>query len=298
MNIQLNSSTFSKGSKTKRQKFGVGSLIFLLLFGAIFTAVGLFAINNSKADPNWTLVSGKVVDSVRDTDDDSTTYAAVVEYSVDGREYQVTSNLSSSFMPTIGEEREVSYDPEQPSKAKVVESAGATFWVWIFPIAGVAIMIYAPVAFAKSLKRSSTIKNLMQTGQKLQGVLTDIQSIGSDENKSYKIVVSATDNSGMVQSYVSDSIAGLGGLALADFRSNPIPVNVYIDPTNPKSYYVDVDGLPGITPQRINELIQSATNTAQPQTILNAQQPVQQPTQPVQQPVPPRDDFQSPFSNV
>lgn len=290
MNIQLNSNMFGNGFKAKRQKFGVGSLIFLLLFGAVFAGAGFFAINSSKVDPSWTRISGEVVDSSSRISDGSTTYTAVVEYSVSGQEYRTTSSFSSSFAPTIGEKREIAYNPTQPNQAKVVEGAGATWWLWLFPIIGVAILIIAPVSFIRSLKRSSAINNLMQTGQKLQGILTDIQSTGgSNNNNSYKIVVSATDNSGTVQNYVSDSIGGIGGLALADFRSNPIPIDVYIDSTNTQNYYVDIADIPNLTPQRITELIQSAAKTTQPQTVLNAQQ---QPT------LPPTDNPQTPFPKI
>lgn len=288
MNIQLNSNMLGNGFKAKRQKFGVGSLIFLLLFGAVFAGAGFFAINSSKVDPNWTRISGEVVDSSSRISDGSTTYTAVVKYSVNGQEYQTTSSFSSSFAPTIGEKREIAYNPSQPNQAKVVEGAGATWWLWLFPIIGVAILIIAPVSFIKSLKRSSEINNLMQTGQKLQGILTDIQSAGSNNNNSYKIVVSATDNTGTVQNYVSDSIGGIGGLAMADFQSNPIPIDVYIDPTNPQNYYVDIADIPNLTPERITQLIQSAAKTAQPQTVLNAQQPT----------VPPADNSQPPFPKV
>ncbi len=286
MNIQLNSNMFGSGFKAKRQKFGVGSLIFLLLFGAVFAGAGFFAMNSSKVDPSWTRMSGEVVDSTSWVSDGSTTHTAVVKYYVNGQEYRTKSNVSSSFAPTIGEKREIAYNPTQPNQAKVIEGTGATWWSWLLPVIGVAILIIAPVLFIRSLKRSSAINNLMQTGQKLQGILTDIQSTGSNDNNSYKIVVSATDNSGTVQNYVSDSIGGIGGLAMIDFRSNPIPVDVYIDPTNPHNYYVDIADIPNLTPQRITELIESV---AKQQTVLSSQQ---QPTRPT------TDNPQTPFPKL
>lgn len=288
MNIQLNSNMFGGGFKAKRQKFGVGSLILLLLIGAVFAGVGFFAINSSKVDPNWTRTSGEVVDALSRIRDGSTTYTAIVKYSANGQEYQTTSGFSSSFSPTIGEKREIAYNPSQPNQAKVVEGLGATWWLWLFPAIGIAILIIAPVSFIKSLKRSSAINNLMQTGLKLQGVLTDMQSTGNNNNNSYKIVVSAADNTGVVQNYVSDSIGGIGGLAMADFRNNPIPIDVYIDPANPQNYYVDIADIPNLTPERITQLIQSATKTTQPQTVLGAQQPT----------VPPVDNLQPPFPKI
>lgn len=276
MKIQLNSNMFGNGFKAKRQKFGVGSLIFLLLFGAVFAGVSLFIINGMRIDPSWTQISGEVVDTTSKVSDGSTTYSAVVEYSVNGQEYRATSSSSSSFAPTIGEKREVAYNPAQPNQAKVVEGATAGL-LWLFPIIGVAILVIAPIAFIRSLKRSSAINNLMQTGLKLQGILTDIQSTSGNNNSSYKIVVSATDNTGTVQNYVSDSVGGIGGLAMADFRTNPIPIDVYIDSANPQNYYVDIADIPNLTPERIAELVQSATKTTQPQMVLGVQQPIAPP---------------------
>lgn len=287
MNIGFNSNMLGNGFRVKRQKFGVGSLIFLLLFGGVFAGAGFFAINSSRIDSNWQRTSGEVIDSSSRVSDGSTTYTPVVKYSVNGQEYQTTSSFSSSFAPAIGEKREVAYNPVQPSQAKIVEGAGTTWWLWLFPVIGVGILVIAPISFIRSLKRSSAINNLVQTGQKLQGVLTDIQSTGGNNNGSYKIVVSATDNAGTVQNYVSDSLNGVAGLALADFHNNPIPIDVYIDPINPHNYYVDISDIPNLTPERITQLIQSATKTAQPQTIMNTGQAT-----------PPADNLQPPLPKL
>lgn len=270
------------GFKVKRQKFGVGILIFLVIFGAVFTGAGYFALNSSSVDAGWQRVSGEIVSLSNGTSDGSTTYSPVVKYSVDGEAYRVTSSFSSSFAPTIGETREVAYNPAQPNQAKVVEEAGTTWWLWVFPLSGVAIIVIAIISFIKSLQRSGEIRRLMQTGQKLQGVMTDLQSTGTNNNGS-KIVVSAVDATGATQSYLSDSITGIGGIAMADFQTNPIAIDVYVDPLNPKNYYVDIADVPGLTPQRISELLQSAAKRVQTQTVA-APQPT---TPPVDNPQPP-----------
>lgn len=263
MNINFNSNMTN--FKVKRQKFGVFPLIFLLLFGAVFAGAGIFAIKGSKIDPNWTRISGQVVDSSSRISDGSTTYTPVVQYSVNGQTYKVTSSTGSSFYPNIGDTREIAYNPSRPDQAKVVEGAGSKAFLWLFPAIGFGVLVLAPILFVRSLHRSNKINNLMQTGQKLQGILVEIQSTGSsDNNNTYKIVVSATDNSGSVQNYVSDQLSGIGGLAMADFRNNPIPIDVYIDPTNSQNYYVDISDVPNLTPERIGELIKSVVNK-QPQ---------------------------------
>lgn len=258
--------------KVRRQKFGISSLIFLILFGAVFAGAGIFAISNTKIDPSWTRVSGQVVDSSSRISDGSTTYTPIVQYSANGQTYKVTSSASSSFYPNIGDKREIAYNPNRPDQAKVVEGTGITVFLWLLPVVGIGILVLAPILFIRSLHRSNKINDLKQTGQKLQGILVDVQSIGSGNNNVYKIVVSATDNNGTVQNYISDELSGIGGLAMADFRKSPIPIDVYIDPANSQNYYVDISDIPNLTPGRIAELVKSALNTNQPQTIVNAQQ--------------------------
>lgn len=275
MGINFNSNMLGSGFKVKRQKFGVGSLVFLLLFGAAFVGAGFLVINGVQIDSSWQRTNGEVVDVYDRTDNGSTTYAPVVKYSVNEQEYQMTGSLSSSFMPTVGEQREVAYNPQQPNEAKLVEGIGATWWLWLFPVFGISMMAVALISFIRSLKRSNTINDLVRTGRKVQGILTDIQSTGGNDNgsSSYKIVVSAVDITGVVQNYVSDSLNNIAGLAMADFRNNPIPIDVYIDPTKPQNYYVDISDIPNLTPERIAQLIQSAVKTAGPQTIMNTAPP-------------------------
>lgn len=279
MNIGFNSN-MATGFKTRRQKFGVGSLIFLVLFGAIFTGAGVAALKQTKIDPSWTRVTGEVVDLSSHTSDGSTTYSPIVKYEVNGRSYRVASSISTSSYPSIGEKREIAYNPSRPDQSKVVEGAGSTWWLYLFPAVGIACLVIAPVSFIRSVKRSGNINRLMQSGQKLQGILVDVQSEGSNNNSGYKIVVSATDTSGTVQNYVSDSLAGIGGVAMADFRNNPIPIDVYVDPANPQNYYIDVANIPNLTPERIGELIKFATQNKQGGTFADREKPSTPPINP------------------
>ncbi len=279
MNINFNSNMIT-GFQARRRKFGIGSLMFLILFGAVFTVAGAFALKSTQIDPSWPRISGQVISSSSHISNGSTTYVAVVQYQTNGQTYQVTSGIGSSSYPRIGDTRQVAYNPSQPNEAKLVESASSTLWLYLFPVIGIACLVLAPYAFIKSLRRSSHIKSLIQNGQKLQGILTDIQNMGSNNNNnSYKIVVSATDNTGTVQSYISDTLGGIGGLGMADFRNNPIPIDVYINPANSRDYYVDVSDIPGLTPGRIAELIKSAA-ASQSSTFANGEKPPTPPSNP------------------
>lgn len=259
MNISFGSNI--TGYKVRRQRFGVFSLIFVLLSGVSFTATGIFAINSSKIDPAWTRISGEVVGSSSRTDSDgSTNYTPIIQYLVNGKSYKITSRSGSSSYPNIGDKREVAYNPNRPDQAKVVEGVIIQALLWLSSAIGIGLLILAPFFFVRSLQRSNKIKNLMQTGQKLQGVLVDIQAVSNSKNSNnYKIVVSAADNTGTVQNYVSDALSGIGGLVMADFKNTPIPIDVYVDPSNPSNYYVDISNVPNLTPERITELIKSAS---------------------------------------
>ena len=272
----------------RRRKFGAGTLLYLFIFGVMFTGGGLFALQSNKVDPSWTKTTGQIVDTSSRTRDDSTTYSPVITYEVQGQSYRVLSNSGSSSYPTIGAEREVAYNPARPDQSKVVETASTQGFLYLFPALGILVMIAAPVAFVISRKRSHAITRLVQSGQKLPGVLVDIQTTGSSnssDSNNFTITVAAADPSGAVHNYVSDSLGGVGGLAMADFRNSPISIDVYVDPTNPQNYYVDISDVPNLTPERIVALIKSAATSQQPNTIMPIANPTVAPA-PFPAPVP------------
>jgi hypothetical protein len=257
------------GFKVKRTKFGIGSLLVTLLFGAIFSGAGVLIFKNLQIDESWTRTQGKVVDVSSRISDGSTTHTAIIGYTVDGMNYRVSDSTSSGSYPTIGNPSEVAFNPARPAQSKVVAGATAKLFVFVFGGIGLLVMLSAPIFFFRSIKRSSKIDDLTQTGQKVQGILSDIQTNSSgNSNSSYKIVVSAADISGTVQQYTSDSLSGIAGLALSDFRNNPVPIDVYIDPTNPENYFVDISDIPNLSADRIAELIRTAGRQTQPQSVM------------------------------
>jgi hypothetical protein len=60
----------------------------------------------------------------------STTYAATIEYAVDGTTYQFTTDSCSNPGPTVGNDIEVLYDPSDPSDAV----NGSFLALWLLPI--------------------------------------------------------------------------------------------------------------------------------------------------------------------
>lgn len=275
MDISFNSNNISMANpKVRRQKFGLFSLIIMVVVGAIFIVVGLAIFKSSKIDPSWQRITGNVVATSNSFSNGTTTYVPVVQYQVSGQNYRVTGSTGSSTYPALGSSRQVAYNPSNPAQSKVVSGAGSTLVVLITSVIGALLIIWAPIAYVRSLRRGRDISSLQQSGQKLQGIISDIQTTSMNNvnnnsgSNSYKIVVSAVDSSGAARSFVSDSLTGIGGLAMADFRTNPIPIDVYIDPANPQNYYVDVSEVPNLTPQRIQELIASAVHHNQPQPFV------------------------------
>src|SRR6185312_3149833 len=102
--INFGTSNFSNfsGMRTRRQKFGIGSLIILLLFGVVFAGVGLFMYNSAKIDPSWTRVSGQVVNVSSSYSNNSTSYTPTVQYQANGQTYKVSSSIGTSSNPAIG----------------------------------------------------------------------------------------------------------------------------------------------------------------------------------------------------
>jgi hypothetical protein len=295
MNIQMGSNGFGANmpqSKAKSVSFGLAPLLAMIFIGIAMIIGGVFFITSSKIDPSWTRVEGSVIDfreettrrsrtdsgGSRDYDDDRT-YYPVVEYNVDGQKYTVKSSLGSSTQPRLGESRTVAYEPTHPQSAKLVDSAGMQVLLYLIPAAGVLVIIAAIIGYSSSKKRAGTVKTLQQSGYKTTGVIVDIQSQhhGAGANDSgYKIVVSATNGSGIVNNYVSDELYSIGGLAMIDFRTNPVPIDVYIDTVNPENYYVDVDDIPNLTPDRIADMIKTVVKPAEYTSInVNSQNPAQ-----------------------
>ncbi len=246
--------------KTRREKFGIGSLLVLLLIGAVITGFGVVIYNSARINPNWTKVDGKVVSVNTDSSGSGNTYSPVVSYQANGQTYKVASSSSTSSYPQIGSTKQVAYDPAAPADAKVVSSGFISAFILVLLGIGVFLILLAPVLFVRSLRRSKDISKLKGSGQKVAGVITDIQSVsngGNNQGSKYRIVVSATGLSGTVQNYTSDWVTGIGGLAMTDYRQNPVPIDIYINPTNPDDYYVDISEIPNITPERIMQLVKS-----------------------------------------
>ena len=240
--------------KTRRDKPSLASTILALLFGILFLLPVMYVGSVTRIDPDWVKTQGTVIEIAVIDSSDGVTYAPVVSYVVDGITYSVRQSYSSSARPNLGEKMTVGYNPSNPAEAKIKSGSSLLLFMALFAAVGLFVIITSLVSYVRSIFRTREITALTNTGQKVQGIITNILDTKSRSTR-YKVVVSAPNLAGQVTHYVSDEITGIGAIAMMDYTSNPIPVDVYIDPTNPEKYYVDIADLPSLTPDKIASLI-------------------------------------------
>ena len=259
MAFSINGIPLGGNFKARRSKFGIGSLIFMFVFGAMFIGVSFLFIGDDIRSRDWKPVTGTITDVSRSTDSDGDVmYRPTVAYTVDGQSYSTSPSYSSSQQYSVGSSQTVHYDPNNPSQG-VIRTNGMGFFVYIFPVIGAFAILFGVVSFIRSMRRSSLIKQLKSSGVKVQGVVTAVGS-NTSSNNSTQITVSATGLDGQVHHYQSDSVSGLSIIGLADYQTKPVAIDVYLNPTNQTEYYVDLDDIPNISPERITDLLKSAVS--------------------------------------
>ena len=110
--------------------------VFLIL-GLVF-AFGVPAIIGAVTGKCTLEVQATVADMVVKDDGDGTMYSAVYEYVVNGEEFRVTSNASTSWQPKIGETKTIKVDPDDPENMTDPQVMG--FIVKIFRGVGYAFL--------------------------------------------------------------------------------------------------------------------------------------------------------------
>ena len=115
------------------------------LIGIVFTIIGILTfITTQKAVKTYEPTTAEITDFDRDG-------YPYVKYTVDGKEYEVRLNFSSSTMRT-GQQMQIAYDPSDPYQ--VIESgAGAYLLPGIFGFIGIIFVIIS-VLLIRSLLRA------------------------------------------------------------------------------------------------------------------------------------------------
>ncbi len=121
------------GKRTRRGIFGT---LFLVVFGGVFFASGTFVFNSTKPYDNGVIVEGRVTAVERGSEN---ACSLIVEYQIGNERFTTASSSSSTTQcDDVGRTVEVSYLPDQPGSARVVES------VWfgrIFQLVGGVIIL-------------------------------------------------------------------------------------------------------------------------------------------------------------
>lgn len=111
-------------SKNKK----IGNVVFLLvmLIGIALLVFGIMKIRErSQKEKYFLSETGRVVDVIvkrsnkKKSSNTSVTYAGVYTYRVNGEEYKIQDEVSTSTMPIVGSEVTVRYNPDNPGEAFV-----------------------------------------------------------------------------------------------------------------------------------------------------------------------------------
>lgn len=135
-------------------------------------------------------------------------------------------------------------------------------------VLGVVFRVYNKRLEVLSKRHDQKVDYLSKIGHKVRGTVVRVQAVGTPEtvrkNELYscKIIVSVLPNPSNPDNaieYTSVPRLELGWLADIDLKSTQIPVDVYVDPTNPKSYFIDIGELVTMNDEQVEALKQGST---------------------------------------
>lgn len=138
--------------KGGRSVSGTMAMVIVLIIGVVFIAVSIFAISSYQHLQK--VCTGKVYGTVIDLVERRSTstsnghrrtsysYAPVVQFMVNGREYTVESNTSTN-PPShqVGDTIEVHYNPDNPEETYFEKDAVALILGVVFGVIGFALII-------------------------------------------------------------------------------------------------------------------------------------------------------------
>jgi hypothetical protein len=282
--MHISTKTLGMFGKARRNKFGLGTAIFVAAAGVLFTGVSYLFLADDIKSREWPSAPAVVTVVNRSTNSDGDQmYRPTVEYEVGGVTYQKTSPSSSSSAVSVGDERTIRYNPDSPSEG-VIAMSGADWFIILFPIVGIGLILGSIVGFIKSVRRGKTINSLKQSGLKLQGIVTNVEQ--SSQRGSVIITVTAQEHAGQVRSFQSDSVSG-NTFTLLKYQQQPIAMDVYVDPSDPTNYYVDLDDVPEMDATQLSNLLKLATNRQPVGMASTSTIPATPTATPVIPPVPP-----------
>lgn len=128
------------------------AVVILALIGVAACGAAISSFVQQRRAKGGVIVAGTIVDidtsrSRRAGDGHRTTYhAPVVEYTdAGGTAHRFTSRLAGSARPVVGTTRQVSYRPDKPGQAVLIEAGSERNAKWAFLVTGLAALVGAIV---------------------------------------------------------------------------------------------------------------------------------------------------------
>lgn len=219
---------------------------FLLIFGAIFFAVGMsflcggiihtVSFNKFKSNAETVLAEITYIDLRSARSDSSTRTDVRVSYTVDGQQYETKLNYYTSGMH-VGDTIEIYADPDDPSKIKADTVLGDVIFMLVGGVLAAIGGCFIAVNSAKILRQ----KRLIRDGEQLSATVTNVymnSNVRINGRHPYKAECEFTDPySGerylFSSGNVTEDISYMVGYS----------VTVYADRDDRSKYYVDIGGL-------------------------------------------------------
>lgn len=221
-------------------------LIFTLVIFAIIGTLALIGALTSLRDSlsfvqTASYSKGTVVNQIRSkSKKSSNSYTPVIEYSLpSGEKIVFNESYSSSMIPAIGSAVEVLYSPDNPYYARTnsfvslyMLPSGLGFFALIFLLSSVPSIYFRTLGSKKNLKTS---------GVKITGKAIRIESTTFRANRvnGRKIIVEGVYLS-QPQTFHSQTYYDSN---LESCVAKDDLIDVYISPSNPKEYFIDIDSI-------------------------------------------------------
>lgn len=171
-------------------------------------------------------------------------YKPVYEYTINGTRYEQTSNFSTSWRPyEVGEEAVVLYTMSNPEKARLNRFAGLWMLPVIFGSVGLGFVFIGAIGLAKIERRRKAAQELQYSGQRLDTTFQYLKKglLKLNNKSSYKIVTQGTNpQNGDVLEFQSDLL----WFNPEQYMTTGQAIQVAIDPSNTKRYWMDLSFLP------------------------------------------------------
>jgi len=229
--------------KIKRKDYGLSTGILFFLFGAVTAAVLAYM---AAQDMEFEASATECIATISRIEErgchgsmrKDCSYTAYVKYVVDGKEYERDLRHYSSGMYT-GKVVTVYYNPDNPGE---ISHGGITallpfiLFALLFVVIGAVMMLFA-------LRRYLLRRELLRCGNIVRAEFDSVMPGSSKVNdmSSYIIRCKWTDKRGDAYVLDSENLWFDPAPIIEEKRIKKFPV--YMDPQNPKRYYISVDEL-------------------------------------------------------